>query len=97
MGVQPRIGRVQPKTDHVNLPFAPLTGQLNAGDEADLAGCAGGARGLAACDRVVIGQRQQLDAALRRERCERRRREQAVGAVAVGVQIDAFEHALRFR
>ena len=92
MGDEWRMPALDAEADHMNLPTAPQRGQLHARHEVDAMPLAGAVRLIAPGSRIVVGQRQQLDLALHRQIDQRRRCQQAVGAAAVGVQVDALVH-----
>lgn len=73
--------------DDMQLLPAPTTGHLDAGDESQTDALAGETRFVAAGERVVIGERSELDTLCGHVRHERCRRQNAIGDVAVQVQI----------
>ena len=85
---------IDPQAQHVNGLSAPGRGNLDAGHEAQsVQGRA--ARGLAESGHgIVIRERQHLDAGRRRARDELGRRQRAVGAVRMRVQVDVHGESL---
>ncbi len=79
---------VDGESHEVNSLSAPGSGQLDTGNETNARGCAGGTCLGQARGRIVIGQREHAHAAFPRPRHQLRRRQYAIGKMAVGVKVD---------
>lgn len=81
------IVRIEAQSDDVQGLPAPFAGDLDTGDRAQAVDEAGGLRRPAAFDSIVVGEREQRDAARGAQFDQRRGVEHAVGMMAVQVQI----------
>ena len=87
MPLERRILEVELEPDHMQRLTVPATGNLDAGHVLQVVARAGGVRLEAAFEGIVIGQRGLRHAAARTKFDQCRRREHAIGMVAVQMQI----------
>jgi hypothetical protein len=80
---------IDAKRDDVDRVFAPRDRELGSAHEDDTRVAGGHERLGKTVHDVVIGQRQDIDAALRRSRDNCRRREQAVGIRRMAMKVVA--------
>jgi hypothetical protein len=84
---QNRVVGVDPERHDVNRDVLPRDRELRAADEADARGLSGLLRFREAAHDVVVGQRQDIDASLRRARDDRGRRQQSIGMGRMAVEV----------
>jgi hypothetical protein len=88
MRPQPGVLFVESQADEVNSLVAPGGRELHSRDEADARSLAAGAGFAQARGGVMVGERQDADPAFPGAGDQLRRRQHAIGVMAVGVKID---------